>query len=514
MKKIVIGVTGIALLAGSLYFLSPFDLSADTSVVGDTLRASGPIEALLKEDSAVTIAIAAYPDSVRNTILTVCEYPDAILRVEELQQKTQTDFRTITASLNKENQARIWNIARYKGLTEKLAGSRPLSKTELETLAASYPEDVRGDIVKSGSEDYLTLKQVVELNRSTEVSFDSLVDAYPADVQNELRKAVAYPELIQLLGGNMRLTVKAGDLHKTDHVKLHHQFDSLNLVIATEKAKEAEGWKNGLEKNPTAKSQFDSATTEYRKEHNTVNETTVVNETVVVNYVCYPYPYWYGYPYWYDYPYWYPYPYWYACGYYYGPYGIVYWGCPTPYYSWWYFYHYPHHYHYCYFSDYYCDYYYGHHHAYSPSGRVVQGWVAEEQPRVGQSFFVNDASRPGRFQELGRAEMDRAEYNAKNPAKQLTRDEFVRSNQAKYPDLVPTARQGSGTPGKTETPPRPNQPGAPGPTTRPGNQGPTPRPAPTPKVTPPSPRPTPAPVPPRTTPTPQPKPPVPNRKPK
>ncbi len=512
MKKVFLGVVSVATFAGILYFLNTDESSAETDIPKATLVAIAPIDALFAEDSAVTMVIAVYPDSVRSAILTVCEYPDAVLRIEELQKNTQQDFRTITGSLNQESQAAIWNITRYDGLAEKLAGSKQLSKSELDTLAVRYPEDVRKDIVKCGSENYEVVKQVTELNRTTAVLFDSLVRSYPTALQNDLRIVVGNPEIMELLGGNMRLTVKAGDLHRTEHDKLHRQLDSLNTVLAVQKAKEVQEWKEGLEKNPAAKAEFDSATTEYKQQHNTVNETTIVNETVVVNYVCYPYSYWYGYPYWYNYPYWYPYPYWYASGYYYGPYGIVYFGYPTPYYTWWYFYGYHHHYHYCHFSDYYIDHHYGHRRTANQSGRVVDDWIAAEEPRVGKAFFANDVDRPTRFEQLGRAEIDRADYNSKNPTAQLTRDEYVRNNQAKYPDVKPNINQGNTTPQHSGTPPPPppsgqqSNPGA----ARPPAPSPSPKPAPV--FIPPSPKGTPAP-PPRPNPPPQ-QAPVPKKKPK
>lgn len=511
MKKVLLSVTGFTVLAGALYFLSPDGSDAETPVASDsTIVTIDPIHALLREDSAVTIAIAAYPDTVRTAVLTVCEYPDAILRVEELQQNTQTAFRTLTHSLSTDKQTGIWNITRYPGLTEKLGGEKPLSKSELDTLATKYPEDVRVDIIESGIENYTLLCELSALNKSTAASFDSLVSDYPVSVQNEIRTVIRHPELLELLGENMRFTVKAGDLHKTDPVRLNQQLDSLNTELAVQKTREIKDWKEGLEKNPVAKAEFDSATSEYKTEHNARNETTIVNETVIVNYVCYPYSYWYGYPSWYNYPYWYPYPYWYQCGYYYGPHGIVYFGCPTPYYTWWYFYHYPHHYHYCYFSDYYIDYYYGHRHVYSPTGRVVEGWVAQEQPRVSRTFFKKNASRPERIKELGRAEVDRAEFNKKNPTGTVTRDEYVRNNPDKYPDLVPGPVQGNTAPGKVTTPQPPTPKGTTGPTTKPPQQPPAQKPT----VRPPSTSPAPAPPRPVPAPVPNPKPPVQKGKPK
>jgi hypothetical protein len=303
-------------------------------------------------------------------------------------------------------------------------------------IASGYPEDVRADIGKCATENRSTLVSIVSLNKSTDSSFKSIITGYPAQTQVAFRTIVNYPELVELLGGSMRMAVKAGDLEKQFPEKLHHQLDSLNIELARQKTKEIEDWKNGLEKDPVAKNEFIKATKDYEEEHDVYAQNTIVNQTVIVNYVCSPYPYWYGYPWWYTHSYWYPYPYWYACGYYYSPSGIIFIGYPTPYYTSWYFYHYHHHYHYCHFSDYYVGHYYGHRRTPSSSDRVVEQWIREEQPRVSPAFFADNAARPDRLQELGRAEIDRAEHNAKNPGKVISRDEFVKSNPQKYPNLA------------------------------------------------------------------------------
>lgn len=428
MKKNVLRLTGVIVLAGALVFLF--------AQQNNSLPSINPLGELLKEDSAVTAAIAAYPDTIRKSALRVCGYPEGILKMEELQKKTRQSFSNIVAPLTKEEQERIWNISRYKGLTEKIVSANYQYAGEYGNMASDYPEDVQADIGKCGVENRSALVQIVSLNKSTEASFKSIIAKYPATTQAAFRTVLDYPELIELLGGNMRMAVKAGDLEKEYPGKLHHQLDSFNIELARQKTKETEDWKNGIEKDLVAKNEFINATKEYEDEHNITAKNTIVNQTVVVNYVCYPYSYWYGYPWWYAQPYWYPYPYWYACGYYYSPSGIIYIGYPTPYYTSWYFYHYHHHYHYCHFSDYYIGHYYGHRRSPSSSDRVVEKWIRDEQPRVSPAFFSDNPARPDHLKELGRAEMDRADYNSKNPDKPMTRDAYVKSNPESYPNLV------------------------------------------------------------------------------
>lgn len=450
MKVFMLRLIGVLVLTGSLSVLL-------TRQTGNN-DASDPLGALLKEDSAATMAMAAYPDTIRKAALRVCSYPEGILKIEELQNSSQRSFRNLVTPLPKEEQERIWNIVRYKGLAEKLVQGKKKSSEELESIAANYPEEVRADAVKSGSENYSTLVKIVSLNRGTDSSFNKLIAGFPAGVQASYRTIVNYPELIELLGGSMRMAVKAGDLQKNYPEKLNRQLDSLNIGLARQKVKETEDWKNGLEKDPVAKSEFLDATKDYEADHHVSEQNTIVNETVVVNYVCYPYPYWYGYPSWYMYPYWYPYPYWYACGYYYGPYGIVYIGYPTPYYTYWYFYHYPHHYHYCHFSDYYIDHYYGHRRTPSSSDRVVENWVRTEETRTSTAFFTKNVTRPDRLKELGRVEIDRETYNQTHPGNTMSRETFVKNHPQDYPVLSSPAYQHSNVPPSPSKDPVINRP--------------------------------------------------------
>ncbi|HTL80241.1 MAG TPA: hypothetical protein VL651_00980 [Bacteroidia bacterium] len=430
----------VVLLLGSfLFFLF-------TRQKSEKSEASDPLSALLKEDSAATISLAAYPDSVRKAALNVCIYPDAILRIQELQKTTQQRFRDLVGIRTKDEQQRLWNITRYNGLAEELVNAG--KEKDITVIAAKYPEDVREDATTGYKENYSTLQGIVALNKTTDSSFSELLSGYPAAVHGSFHTLVRYPELIELLGNSMRMAVKAGDLSRRYSAKLDHQFDSLSIVVAEARAKEAADWRAGLEKDSLAKKEFTQATNDYQSEHNAGQQTTIVNETVIVNYHCYPYPYWYGYPWWWDYPYWYPYPYWYACGYYYAPYGIVYFGYPTPYYMYWYCHHYEHHYYYCHFSDYCVHHYYGHRRIPSPTDRVVGNWISSEQPRLNSTFFTSETGRAARLSELGKEEINRADYNVQHPDQPMTRDEYIKTAPATYPNLISPSVVPSVAPGE------------------------------------------------------------------
>lgn len=492
MKTKGMSVIGLFILLGSGMFFM-MNRTADTII-------QSPIRELLKEDSAATFAIAAYPDSIRNAVFLVSRHPEAILKIENLQQYTREEFKKMVAPLDKAAQARIWNISRYDGLAKKLAGGKMLSKEELDKIAVTYPEDVRADIIKSGQEDYNTLFRLDALNTNTGLTFRGIVAGYQQETQKAFDVVLRRPELTELLGSAMRLTVKTGDFAANNPAELRRQFDSLAAVLEEQKTEEVKNWKNGLAKNPQAMEDFTQATKTYETEHAVVCSPVVVTHTVYVSYYCAPYRYWYGYPWWMDNPYWYPYPYWYSCGYYYGSNGIVFFGCPTPYYMTWYFYHYPHHYYYCHFSDFCIGHYYGHRRAPGRSSRVIGNWIAQEQPRVSSSFF-NASGRTERLQELGREEIERTTYNLGHPGNTITRESFVNQNADAYPNLRPSAKGEKpvekqpgekGTsypvpqPGQKHTPEiKPVQPKTAPPKQQPRGQQQVPQPKPAPKQTPP-----------------------------
>ncbi len=452
-------------------------------------HSNNPLGALMKEDSEPVSLLASYPDTIRNAALTAAQYPQALLNMQELQGQTKQAFRDITAGLEREEQENIYNISRYPGLVEKLTRGGRKSKSELETIAAAYPEDVRPAITGSGRKNYDELKRIAGLNKSTDEAFNTLISGYPREAQAAFRTIVHNPELVDLLATNLRMTVKAGDLYKQYPVRLRQQMDSLGTEMAAKRAREAKDWKDGLEKNPQAKAEYEEATKEYAKEQGGVTGNTVTTNVVVVHHI-YPYSYWYGYPPWWGYPYWYPYPHYYwHVGFYYSPYDLMWYPYPSPYFMHWYFFYYPHHYHYNHFTDYCIDHYYGHRNTPSETNREVGKWIASEKPRVSNDFFTKDKDRPDRIKELGKAEMETADYNRKNPQAPLTREEYVSRNTTEYPKLAPEIRHDNPqlpagtTPGRTV----PAPPGGTAPDRTPerpvpgGTTPPAPRPSPQPR---------------------------------
>ncbi|HEY4800818.1 MAG TPA: hypothetical protein VII99_17195 [Bacteroidia bacterium] len=395
------------------------------------------INRTITEDSTGINALALYPQNVRNAILEVCAHPDALTRMEAMQQTTKEKFKKILVEFDKDEQQKIWDITRYPGLVDSLASGGKKSKEEITTLLANYPPEIHETALQYGRTHYDVLKQIHSLNKKSQSDFDQFLKDYPPQTQASLKDIVYYPEVISILINNMHTTVAVGDIYKRNPSLVKQKLDSLNLALAQQNAKDLAEWKNGLEKNPDAKKEYEASAKEYAKKQGYNEEDLTVNDPkVIVNYVCYPYPYWYGYPWWWDYPHWYPYPYWYDWGFYYGPTGMVYIGFPSWYFTHWYFFNHPHHYYYSHFSDYCVGYYYGHRGSTAGVHRGVSEWVNKNESTLPRNFLANDSKRPDRLKEFGKFEM---EYN--KSGKNNSRDDYLKANASAYPDISPVLHE-------------------------------------------------------------------------
>jgi hypothetical protein len=251
------------------------------------------------------------------------------------------------------------------------------------------------------------------------------------------------PEALSLLDKNMHLTVHLGDIFKNDPALLRKQMDSLNLVLAEQKARDTEDWKKEMRENPDAQKELQQSASDYAQENGYSNqELTNTDPKVIEHYVYVPYPYWSGYPWWYDYPYWYPYPMWYHSGFVFWNGELVWIGPPSWYFVHWHFHHHPHYYHYPHITNVYINhYYYGPRRSVSRNTQEVHEWMRSNESSLPRDFKSNTQQRVERIQELGKAEMDRDNFIKNNPGKTITRDNFIQEHQNDYPHLRQPAEE-------------------------------------------------------------------------
>lgn len=397
------------------------------------------LEQLSAQDSGIVSEVIQHPESIRTVILEASMHPEIIARIEVVQKKSSEGFFQLISSYEKEEQKEIWDITRYPGLVEELTSGGKKSKTEIAEILKNYPEEIHKTATKQGKENYSLLVKINELNKNSNQDFTSIIKDSPTAVQATFRQLLQQPDVLSMLSQNIQEAILLGDIYKSNPVMVKQKLDALNSEYTIQRAKEVEDWKKSLEENPEVKKEFYKSAEEYARENGyDAREYKTRKTEVIVNYTIYPYPYWFGYPRWHASPYWYPYPYWYDWGFYYGPQeNIIVVGLPSYYFTYWYFNQPHHHYNHPYLSHHFVNYYEGHHNSYSGYRRGVTRWERDNRNYLSEDWLRNDGNRPNRLKEYGRLEMDRGNYNRRNPQNNLERDEYLRKNQEQYPKLKP-----------------------------------------------------------------------------
>ncbi len=395
------------------------------------------------EEMEAINALVLYPEETRLAILEASQYPEALIKMESIQERSQADFQALLGKYPQESQEMIWDLTRYPNLIERLASLQDVSSKSINRVLQDYPEVIHERVEEAARYFAYEIKEIYKLNLDAEAAFEVLAQDYPYQTRQALRHLLALPEVLTILNDNIKLTILIGDLYKDDPQWVLHKADSLNMEAARQQAQELEDWKVSLKNDPEALEQFEASAEQFKEEYNyyyedyydqpfddVYYEEPEVRE--VHEYHYYHYPYWFGYPRWYYYPRWRMYPYWYDWGFYFSP-GrtVVITGLPSFYFTRWYFYHPYHHYRWPRLSAHFTEHYYGHRRHGSSITAGVTVWKNENRI-ITDEWLQKDDQLPQRFREFGKFEADRASYNRRHPQRQVTQREFQEKNIQRY----------------------------------------------------------------------------------
>ncbi len=65
------------------------------------------------DDSSAIYALVLYPENLRLSIFESCKYPEAIVRITGLQQKTSNAFVELIGNYSRQEQEDLWDLTRY-----------------------------------------------------------------------------------------------------------------------------------------------------------------------------------------------------------------------------------------------------------------------------------------------------------------------------------------------------------------------------------------------------------------
>lgn len=416
----------VLILLGALFMASPFELCAQSDKA--LLRE-------LSEDNKKSIeALALYPPDVRLNILEATKYPEVLIKMQNLRDKTSTAFQRLIEDYTRDEQAVFYDLTRYPGLIATLADHRQDADMMRQSLII-LPETDRAKAEKLVVWNGPLFVKIDNLNQTSASALDQLFGNYPAPAQRALRSLLDLPEVVDILNDDLRFTVLVGDVYKENPAWVLQKVDSLNLVVARNHADELENWKQTVENDPAAKTELQAAAREYADEYG-YEEDYYNRPSVAYTYYA-PYPYWYGYPWWEPYPRWRPYPYWWDWGCnFYNPTVVVYY-MPSYHFMHWYFDRPNHHTHYNHLSTKFVN----HYGTYRRSGTTITEGVREWHERNGtvvSEDFISDKNKlPQRLKEYGQFEKGRQDRSKKD-GRNISQDEFLTQNTKKYPEMTRT----------------------------------------------------------------------------
>lgn len=410
---------------------------------------------LAEENKKNVDALVLYPPEIRGAILEATKTPELLIRMQDMREKTSSAFRTLIEDFPKSTQSVFYDLSRYPGLIEKVADAHndaPAQQKALEALPPDKREEAWGVVQRQMP----TLYKIDELNRTSQGAFNRLLATYDPPTQKAFNTLLGAPEIIDLLNEDLRFTVLVGETYRDNPAWVLAKMDSLHLSVARAQAEELDSWKNTLEKDPQAQEELKSAAREYATENGYDadydgddlyydGDYYDRDEPQVFMHYYQPYPYWYGYPWWEPFPRWHPYPWWWDWGCHFHHQTVIVVYMPSYHFMHWYFDRPHHHEQYNHLSTHFVEHYYGHRNSGTTITMGVADWQKRNRTVISDGFIADKDRLPQNLKEYGRFESGREQYNAKNPGRSMTQEEYLDKNAGKYPDL-----QRSRTAAKTE----------------------------------------------------------------
>lgn len=381
------------------------------------------VRGLFNHESEGFGTLVMYPESVRRAFLEVSLHPEALIRLEEIQQGTRDAFLEIVAPYNRDVQAEFYELSRYPDLINALVIGGKKKKAEIKLILEAYPIEIHEIALNLGRKRFNDLSEIHALNEVSYHKLSDLMQQYPAHLAGSLNILMDRPEVLEILIGNLRSTIMLGSYYREFPNLVWSEMNTLQEEFVSNRLKEQEDWKASMENDRQAKKELQQAAEDFAYENNIL----LVHRNVYYDWGSFSwyhhpfisYSFWYGYPWWYQYPIWYPETYWYSWGIYeVGLYQIVILDLPVWFYMDWYFARTWHHYYYPHLSHRYLRHYEDHQHSTLAPTRVINNWVSQNHDVYVRDLQGSQDNRVERLRDLGRRS---AEYREVAPAREARR---------------------------------------------------------------------------------------------
>jgi hypothetical protein len=310
----------------------------------DSFAQSGSRNRLLQmidEDRTTIDAIAGYDKNIQRDILQVAETPEILNKIEELQKRSQNQFRAIIVNYDQATQEAFYNLARYPNLITDLVQTGNPSRSEIDRIVSAYPEDIRETARKYGSRYFEVLRRIDILNNEIDREFTYALEPYSQETRESVNTLIGYPEIVAALVDDKPFTELLGEVYREYPGWVMSRLEQISGELAEQNREDLEAYKNQIIRDPEAYNELLDASERFSRERNEVRYLDS-SEPIYDIRIIRSYPYWYGYPYWYTAPYWRPRPLYYHTGFYRNHFGnIVFVGLPSNFFLHWHTFYHP-----------------------------------------------------------------------------------------------------------------------------------------------------------------------------
>lgn len=288
------------------------------------------------DESKIVAAIAPYSDEMRQAILDVAQYPQALVKLARTQARSSQAFQDAVGDYPRDTQDKFYQTARFPEIDSQLVKLGKDKKPQAESIVKEAPDGVQPAMMDVYSNHFEQLARIDKLYQASQSAFDRVTARYTPQIKDDFKKVIASPDVMNLLTDNIDLAVSLGESYKSDPKGVVAYLDSLNERLNLQNANVLADYKKAVETDPTLRDEMEKAGTEFAQQYDEQSDVPpVMNNNY---YGSAPYPYWFGYPYWYGTAMWYPMPYYYNTGFYYGANGgVVVFGLPSFAYANWFF---------------------------------------------------------------------------------------------------------------------------------------------------------------------------------
>ncbi len=296
---------------------------------------------MIDEDRTTVDAIAGYDEKVQSNILQVAQTPEVLNKMEELQNRSKNQFRSIINDYDRDAQAAFYDMARYPNLIADLVSNGKPTSSEVNNIVSKYPEDIRETTKKYARMDFDVLRRIDQLNSEIDGAFQSYLEPYNPQTCESVNALLAYPEIVSILVEDKDFTTLLGETYSEDPQWVMGNLNRISQELAEQNKEDLDAYKNQIQNDPEAYNEMLDASEKFAQENNEARYESS-SEPIVNVRIINSYPYWFGYPYWYSDPYWRPLPYYCHTGFYRNHYGnVVFVGLPSYHFLHWQSYYHP-----------------------------------------------------------------------------------------------------------------------------------------------------------------------------